>query len=53
MDIKKEIKELELKKLKLFGKALKMFPSSPAQLAIHEDIKGIFQKIETLKNGAK
>lgn len=45
-----QIKELELKKLKLFGKALRAFPSSPRQKEIHKEIEAIFAEIDRLKN---
>jgi hypothetical protein len=48
-EIRAEIKRLELEKLKLFGKALKAYPSSPRQLEIHKKVEKIFAKIAKLK----
>jgi hypothetical protein len=45
-----KIKDLELQKLKLFGKALRAFPSSPKQKEIHKEIEAIFAEINRLKN---
>jgi hypothetical protein len=45
---KLSLAELELLKLKLFGKALRAFPSSPRQKAIHSEIEKVFNAITKL-----
>jgi len=44
-----EIKDLELKRLKLINKAFKTFPNSPKQLKIRAEIKDLTKQIEKLK----
>lgn len=46
--MKNKREELELEKLKLFGKALKAFPSSPKQREIHAQIEKVQQQIDDL-----
>lgn len=42
----KNLKELESERVRLYLKALKMFPNSPRQLEVKKEIEKISKKIE-------
>jgi hypothetical protein len=42
----KEKAELEKKKTQLFGKAMRMFPNSPAQLKVRKELEDIMKKLK-------
>lgn len=50
---KDRLKELELEKLKLFGKALRQYPSSPRQKETHAKIEKIHAEILRLSRDAE